>query len=189
MRHDQHNAGRRLGGGNLKLRDPTARDRRVNTSGIEQPLHRYFGGETRGAPHLVGTIDSRLLRAEGHAPVDQRVGRAARQPTGGDVAHCGADTADDGVLQLAHASAPFSSPSTATMILFASSVLKPLPSKGLAAESSASAASRKRSLFGTWPRRTSSARAARHGFAATPPRAIDRKSTRLNSSHPSISYA
>src|SRR6202051_3301942 len=132
----------------------------MNTSGIEEPLHRHLGGETCGAPHLVGTIDSRLLRAKGHAPVHQRVGRAARQPAGGDVAHCGANTADDGVLQLAHATAPFSSPSTATMVLFASSVLKPLPSKDLAAESSASAASRKRSLFGTWPRRTSSAPAS-----------------------------
>src|SRR6202047_1218441 len=130
----------------------------MNTSAIEQPLHRHLGGETRDAPHLVGTVDPRLLRAEGHAPVDQRVGRAAGQPAGGDVAHCSADPADDGVLQLAHATAPFNSPSTATMVRFASSVLKPLPSKDLAAESSASAASRKRALFGTWPRRTSSAR-------------------------------
>src|SRR5207245_11278731 len=60
---------------------------------------------------------------------------------------------------------------------------------------SASAAARKTSGAARWPTKAASANLARHGFVPTPWRArfaeaaLDRKSTRLNSSHGSISYA
>src|SRR5579863_8831108 len=144
----------------------------MDKGGVEQPFHRNFRSEARGAPHLVRPIDPRLLRAEAHPLLDQGIRRAARQPARRHIAHRGADAADDRVLQLAHASAPVSSPSTAAMVRFASSTLKALPSKVWAAASSASAAARKRAFDGACPRRNSSALEARHGFGATPPSAI-----------------
>ena len=84
--HDEHDAGRGLGGARVKRGDAAAGDRAVVQRGVNHSLHHVLGGEAGLAPDLERPVHARHLRTdEAVLGADHRVGARVRGPAlGGD---------------------------------------------------------------------------------------------------------
>src|ERR1700680_2821907 len=172
VRHHQHNTDGGLGRACVERRDPALRNRAVRKRAVDHSFNRKLSREAGVALHLDRAVKARNRRANQTMLVlDKRVGVRAWHPGVRRELHRLCQDCHGGVFDDAHAPISISSPSTATIVRFASSTLKALSRRGAASASSASAAARKLSGAGRRPLSAASAFQARHGLWATPPSA------------------